>query len=288
MQSRRSGAARRHYQRRLRLRNNKVELDLPRNTLFRFAPISPLGDLEFEGVAATDGLKDDGYQLDMSGADISRFKDGRAPLLLQHDPNKIVGTASLRKAPHALMLRGKFASPGVSDTADQARRLLKDGVLNSISLGFSVSETERLGKSPRDGIRATKWVALECSLVAVPLDPEAIVTARAARLLGRSGRRLSAETQRSLRAALAHHRTAMRCQRDAADVIEDLLRDADMDMMGDDSERARSRLRLAVLRRRWDPAWLARMAAVGKRVDRTDLRRKLARLKAIGREVLIT
>ena len=136
-----------------------MEHRLPGNTLFRFATISPLGDLEFEGIAATDTLKADGYQLDMAGADISRFKDGKAPLLLQHDSNRIIGTSGLRKTAHSLILRGKFASPGVSSVADEARRLLKDGVLNSISLGFAVKESERLGKSPRDGIRATKLEA---------------------------------------------------------------------------------------------------------------------------------
>src|SRR5436853_2795649 len=85
-------------------------------------------------------------------------------------PNRIIGTSGLRKTAHSLILRGKFASPGVSSVADEARRLLKDGVLSSISLGFAVKESERLGKSPRDGIRATKFEALECSLVAVGLD----------------------------------------------------------------------------------------------------------------------
>src|SRR5215207_1058747 len=113
---------------------------LPNNTLFRFATISPIGDLEFEGIAATEGLKDDGVSLLMSGADLSRFKDGKAPLLLQHDPTKIVGTCSLRKATRSLILRGKFASPGVSSTADEARKLLKDSVLNSLSLSFQIKE----------------------------------------------------------------------------------------------------------------------------------------------------
>src|SRR5205085_3935094 len=117
----RSRAARQLRQRRLRRIGGaaNVERNLPSNTLFRFATISPLGDLEFEGVAATDGLKDDGYALSMQGADISRFKDGKAPLLPQHDPNRIIGTSSLRKTAHSLILRGRFASPGVSSTADE-------------------------------------------------------------------------------------------------------------------------------------------------------------------------
>jgi phage head maturation protease len=252
------------------------------DTLFRFASISPVGELEFEGVAATDGLQEDGYALSMQGADISRFRDGKAPLLLQHDQNRIIGTSSLRKTAHSLILRGKFASPGVSAIADEARRLLKDGVLNSISLGFAVKETERLGNSPRAGVRATKWEALECSLVAVGLDPEATVTQRALSRLLRSGRRLSAETQRSLRTALEHHRTAMRCQRDSANVIEDLL-DREDDM--DDGERSKARLRLqiALRRRRADQERLEYLAAIERRRERINpesVRDKLRRLRA--------
>jgi hypothetical protein len=245
-----------------------------------------LGDLEFEGIAVTDGLKDDGYALSIAGADISRFKGGKAPLLLQHDPNRIVGTSSLRKTAHSLILRGKFASPGVSSVADEARRLLKDGVLNSISMGFAVGESERLGKSPRDGVRVTKWEALECSLVAVGLDSEAVVTQRAlSRMLLRSGRRLSAETQQRLRTALEHHRTAMRCQRDGVSLIEDLLDRDD----GDDGERSRVRLRLQIMRRRWSPAeldQLVQIAAIQRLRERKHgesperVQAKLKRLRA--------
>src|SRR3954447_25954605 len=98
-------------------------------TLIRFAPVSPLGYLEFEGIAATDALCDDGYALSIAGGDISRFTDGKGPLLLEHKRNQIIGTASLRKTAHSVMLHGEFASPGVLQIADDARRLLKDGVL---------------------------------------------------------------------------------------------------------------------------------------------------------------
>ena len=85
-------------------------------TLFRFATISPLSDVEFEGVAATDGLKDDGYQLDMAGGDISRFKDGKGALLLSHDKDRIIGTATLRKTSRALMLPSRATVRPVLDT----------------------------------------------------------------------------------------------------------------------------------------------------------------------------
>ena len=145
------------------------------------------------------------------------------------------------------MMRGKFASPGVSETADQARRLLKDGTLNALSLCFSVQKSEPI---PGGGKRAIKWTALETSLVAVGMDPGAVVTQRAlSQMLARSGRRLSAETERCLRAALekhsaamTSHRDGMQCQRQLRDMLEDVL-DRDDSGMADESERARRQFR---------------------------------------------
>src|SRR4051794_5835918 len=108
-------------------------------TLMRFASVSSLGFLEFEGIAATDALCDDGYALSIPGGDISRFSGGKGPLLLEHKRNQIIGTASLRKTAHAVMLHGEFASPGVLQIADDARRLLKDGVLRGLSMTFSIN-----------------------------------------------------------------------------------------------------------------------------------------------------
>src|SRR3954470_23758711 len=156
------------------------------------------------------------------------------------------------------MMRGKFASPGASETADQARRLLKDGTLNALSLSFSVQKSEPI---PGGGKRAIKWTALETSLVAVGMDPGAVVTQRAlSQMLARSGRRLSAETERCLRAALEKHLAAMGSHRDAMtghretrNMLEELLDRDDVGMdegerddggVADESERARRQFQL--------------------------------------------
>src|SRR4051812_46293224 len=233
-------------------------------TLMRFAPVSPLGYLEFEGIAATDALCDDGYALSIPAGDITRFTDGKGPLLLEHKRNQIIGTASLRKTAHAVMLHGEFASPGVSQIADDARRLLKDGVLRGLSMTFAIKESERMGAAPRDGRRVTKWTALEVSLCSVPMDAGAVVTARAmSELLARSGRRLSAETERCLRAALECHSSAMkshteamRGQRQTRNILEELLDREDDGGMADASKRARRQFALALRERRWPPGTL--------------------------------
>src|SRR3954462_12762059 len=228
--------------------------------LFRFANVSAVGQLEFEGIAATEALCDDGYALSIASGDISRFTDGKGALLLQHNAKDIVGTCGLRKAGRRVMMRGKFASPGVSETADQARRLLKDSTLNALSLSFSVQKSEPI---PGGGKRAIKWTALDVSLVAVGMDAGAVVTQRAlSQMLARSGRRLSAETERCLRAALEQHQAAMRShseamrgQRQTRNILEELL-DRDAGGMADESERARRQFQLALAKRRWPPGAL--------------------------------
>jgi hypothetical protein len=248
-------------------------------TLMRFANISSVGPLEFEGIAATSQLCDDGYALYIPGGDLSRFRDGNGALLLQHDSNRIIGTASLRKTANEVLLRGKFASPGVSQVADDARALLKDGVLRGLSMSFSILKSEPLGKSARDGRRATQWRAEEVSLVAVGMDPNAVVTQRAlSQLLARSGRRLSAETERCLRAALEHHRSALHFQKNAGSMIEELLaRDEDMGGGDDGGERSRLKLRLEIMKRRQDG-----LTCPATALQRVRTLRELERLRATG------
>src|SRR3954452_19652663 len=85
------------------------------------------------------------------------------------------------------------------------------------------------------------------SLVAVGMDPDAVVTQRAlSQLLARSGRHLSAETERCLRVALEQHQAAMRShseamrgQRQTRNILEELLDREDDGGMADASERAR-------------------------------------------------
>jgi HK97 family phage prohead protease len=145
--------------------------------LFRFANFSAVGPLDFEGIAATSQVcPQDGFALDIRGGDITRFSDGKGALLLEHDKYQIVGTCGLRKTATRLMMNGRFTSPGVSETADQARRLLKDGALNGLSLKFSVHKSEPL---PGGGRRALTWTAYEVSLCAIPADPGTVVTQRA-------------------------------------------------------------------------------------------------------------
>ena len=141
--------------------------------------ISQVGAREFEGIAATSALQPDGFALVMSGADLSRLSNSGA-LLWNHNANAIVGRiVSVRTTSSELKFRGTFAGAGISATADEVCGLLKDGIINGISLGFEVLEKEPIdSRDPRKGVRAKKWIAYEISLVSVPMDAAASVTAR--------------------------------------------------------------------------------------------------------------
>jgi hypothetical protein len=141
-----------------------------------------VGPREFEGILATSTLQEDGFALLMAGGDMSRLTRS-GPLLLDHNPAMIVGVVmSVSVGATSATFRARFAAAGVSARADEAHGLLKDGVLNQISLGFVVDEVTPIDPNrPRGPQRATAWRALEVSLVAVGMDEGARVTARANR-----------------------------------------------------------------------------------------------------------
>lgn len=273
---------------------------------FYMGGVEPLGDREVGVIAATSQLARDGHILETSGIDLSNYR--KNPIVLySHDPRNPVGVATaVGVANNQLGARIQFAPAGVSSIADQCCAMVKSGVLKGVSIGFDPdpsSATPLNPKKPYGGQRYARSELLEISFVSLPADtgagvvqrsvaqrsgfafgslrpiPEATFQRAFSRLLPRSGPKLSVETQKSLKTALQHHRTAMRCARDGAGVLEDMLRDDDMD----DGERSRARLRLEVMRRRWGPAdqeWFARHGALERRRQHETVRQKLERLRA--------
>ena len=158
------------------------------HTLFRFANVSAVGQLEFEGVAATKAWCDDGYALDMSGGDISRFTDGKGALLLEHN-SQIVGTCTLRKAGKPADDARKFTTQGISETADQARRLIERRRVECADLLFlgstSPCRSPGVESGPSNG-RLMKFVMRGRHGSRRGCDARAL-----SEMLARSGKRLS-------------------------------------------------------------------------------------------------
>lgn len=143
-------------------------------------PIQPVGPREFSGIAATSDMQDDGYALDMEGANLERFANCKGPLIDNHLATNILGViTSISPAATNLPFTARFSSAGVSTLADQRCRELKDGVANFFSIAFVIDEWEPYDpRRPAAGRRATRWTLLEISLANVPVDAKAVVTAR--------------------------------------------------------------------------------------------------------------
>lgn len=103
---------------------------------------------------------------DRGAADLSRLNDG-APLLFNHDPNKVIGVVERgwidnkqkRGYVSVRFSKNPFAQEVLAD--------VKDGVLRNVSFGYQINEMEQRGEN----FVATSWSVHECSVVSIPADP---------------------------------------------------------------------------------------------------------------------
>ena len=104
---------------------------------------------------------------DRGAADLSRLNDG-APLLFNHDPNRMIGVverawvddASKRGYATVRFSRNSFAQEVMAD--------VKDGILRNVSFGYQINKLEERGGGD---FLATSWTPYELSAVSIPLDP---------------------------------------------------------------------------------------------------------------------
>src|SRR5215204_3826463 len=71
----------------------------------------------------------------------------------------------------------KLAARGTSQRIDEVISLVKQGILRSVSVGFRPLSHEPLTKG--SGVRFTKNTLVECSLVSIPANPNALQIAKA-------------------------------------------------------------------------------------------------------------
>lgn len=101
--------------------------------------------------------------------DLSFLASGRAPLLLDHDPEKQIGVIeSVELDGNTRRLRAKVRF-GKSALADEAFTDVVDGIRANISVGYSIGKLERDPKTPNTYL-AKKWRPVEASLVSIPAD----------------------------------------------------------------------------------------------------------------------
>ena len=127
---------------------------------------------EFEGTISTGREDRDGDILDPQGAEV----DPAMPLLWQHDPGQPIGKLVGVTQHDGERLAGRFV---VADTplGRDAVQLLRLGVLR-LSHGFQPKKYEpRKCTGGGDGYHIQEYEVLETSLVSVPSNPDATITA---------------------------------------------------------------------------------------------------------------
>ena len=130
----------------------------------------------FEGYASVFNNIDLGDDIIIPGAftKVKTTRKGQLKLALFHDLTRLIGAADFRQDDHGLYVKGKV-NLAVSYARD-AYELMKDGTLDSMSIGFNTitaAYEERAGRTVRVIKEAELW---EASVVPFGMNPEAQVT----------------------------------------------------------------------------------------------------------------
>jgi HK97 family phage prohead protease len=135
------------------------------------------GDGPIWFTAATEGVKADGIDLRMEGAQLNRFRDNPV-ILFGHNSwgrtNLPIGRA-IDVGVEGKRLRIGIEFDQEDDFARTIERKIRAKFLNAVSIGFDVQSWEKPGMNHWNGGIATKWELLETSVVPVPMDEKATV-----------------------------------------------------------------------------------------------------------------
>jgi len=130
-------------------------------------------------VAATEGVKRDGIDLRMQGAQLERFRAN--PVILFGHASWGRQNLPIGRAEHVGVEGDSLVMDVVFDQEDEfartVERKLRGGFLNAVSIGFEVDSWEKPGQNFWNGGVATKWELFETSVVPIPMDERAVVQA---------------------------------------------------------------------------------------------------------------
>lgn len=134
-------------------------------------------DGTFTGYAAVFGNVDLGNDVILPGAfkTAKTTSDGMLRIAMHHRLDQLAGKAKFEQDDHGLRVEGKL-SLGVSYVRD-AYQLMKDGVLDGLSVGFNILPDGSSWQERDDGyVRVISGAELwEFSLVPFGMNPEALV-----------------------------------------------------------------------------------------------------------------
>jgi HK97 family phage prohead protease len=130
-----------------------------------------------EGIATTPSVDRVGDVVVPTGA---RFKTPM-PLLLQHDHHQPVGNMTFAKAtadgiPFKARLPIIREAGRLKDRVDEAIQSVKYGLITAVSIGF-MPVADKVERLKNGGLKFLEWDWHELSLVTIPAQSEAIITA---------------------------------------------------------------------------------------------------------------
>src|SRR4029077_17338641 len=145
---------------------------------------SPGGEPD-EFVMSDNSVDRMGDVVEASGWQLDRIKSP-PPVLFNHNSNQIVGRwEDIRQSGNQLVGRIAWTNSDKWPMAQYIRDLVREGILRTVSVGFAPIERQPLSKGASKEFgpwRFTKSELLECSLVAVPANPNAMAVARSLHL----------------------------------------------------------------------------------------------------------
>jgi len=148
---------------------------------------APGGD-PFEFVMSDASIDRMGDVIEQDGWQLANFQ--RNPIaLFGHSSGFPIGTWADVAVKDGRLTGRLELMPPVSDRLREIHAAIEAGVLRAVSVGFHPLDMEPLEGSKNGGLRFTKQELVECSLVSVPANPNALSVARAAGI-SREGQRL--------------------------------------------------------------------------------------------------
>ena len=162
-----------------------------------------LQDATFDAVVATEYPVPRSYGTEVlvcsaEAIDLTRFP---LPVLTLHDSQKLpIGVAR-----NPVITDGQLrAEVYLDDSEDglKAAQSITDGVLNHVSVGYQISETQD-GENGES--RATSWMPYEVSLVSVPADPNARISKRGIRTMTTEAKALRKDASEIMMLAKRHN-----------------------------------------------------------------------------------
>jgi HK97 family phage prohead protease/HK97 family phage major capsid protein len=146
-------------------------------TIIRKATTATADGMEF---VLSDATPDSyGDIVEPGGWELKRFKQNPIALFGHSSAFPIGKWADVRVEDGKLKGRLEMAKAGTSYRLDELRRLVEQGILRAVSVGFRAIKAEPLDQNrPGAGARYMKQELLECSLVSVPANPAALAVAK--------------------------------------------------------------------------------------------------------------